>query len=113
MAAGDVETWEDSEMFKHKDSLSSTLALVLDNEFIYLPCPPAWPNKIKFGHWQTAHHGRTPEDRVCELCVGTPVRTAHRKGRRIYSPLLCVLIHVLKDVLLTLLLLFNIQTPQT
>lgn len=74
--------------------LSPSLTLILDNKFIIyagLSCPSAWCNKIMFGHWQTAHHGRTPEVSVCELCVAALVRhTQDRKGRRIYGPLLCV-----------------------
>lgn len=72
---------------KHKGLLSPTLTLIHDNEFIYvgLSCPSAWRNKIKFGHQQTAHHGRTPEDSVCELRVAALVRYTQEGQEDIWS----------------------------
>lgn len=63
-----------------------------DNEFIYvgLSCPSAWRNKIKFGHWQAAHHGRTPEDNVCELCLTAFARYTQEGQEDIWSPVVCV-----------------------
>lgn len=90
--------------FKHKDLLSPSLMHTLDNKLIYvgLSCPLACHNIIKFGHWQTAHHGRTPEDSVCELCVTALVRYTQEGQEDIWSPVVCVCYFMLsEDGLLT------------